>query len=107
MTAHALHPSFVLIACDLGDSGTTVGAILGHASRMIASGYVHHLGAMLVATADQVAGRVAETMIVEIPAASTPEGEELKAFATLVRAMATRPKGAGLSTSGYRASHSI
>ena len=41
---------------DLNHSASTIGAMLGHAGRTITSGYVHDLDAVLIATADRIAG---------------------------------------------------
>ncbi|WP_205821029.1 hypothetical protein [Methylobacterium nonmethylotrophicum] len=93
--AHTLRPSFASTAWDLGYSDNTIGAMLGHAGGTNTSRYVHHLDAVLIGAADLVAEQIAEMTASESPATGTPEGEGLKVFAYLVRAMANLPFGVG------------
>ena len=62
-TPHVLRHSFASIANDLGLSEATIAMLIGHKGRSTTTGrYVHGADAVLLAAADQVAGRIAELM---------------------------------------------
>ena len=62
VTPHVLRHSFASIAGDLGYSEPTIAALIGHQGRSMTSRYVHAADAVLLATADAVAGRVLELL---------------------------------------------
>jgi integrase len=61
VTLHTLRHSFASTAADLGYSEPTIAALIGHSSGTVTGRYVHHLDAVLVAAADQVAGELSRT----------------------------------------------
>lgn len=63
VTAHTLRHSFASTAGDLGYSDSTIGAMLGHAGHGVTSRYIHHLDAVLLAAADRVTEKVADTLV--------------------------------------------
>jgi integrase len=70
VTPHVLRHSFASLAADLGYSEPTVAALVGHKGHSITSRYMHSADAVLLAAADAVAGRTAELMGDEKPAAA-------------------------------------
>jgi integrase len=65
ITPHVLRHSFASVAADLGFSELTIAALIGHRGGSITSRYTHHADAVLLAAADQVAGRIAHLMSLE------------------------------------------
>ncbi|ESY64009.1 integrase [Mesorhizobium sp. LNHC252B00] len=63
VTPHTLRHSFASVAGDLGYSEPTIAAMLGHSSSTITSRYVHHLDAVLIAAADNVASEIHRFMV--------------------------------------------
>ena len=62
VTPNVLRHSFASVAADLGFSELTIAALIGHRGGSITSRYTHHADAVLLAAADQVAGRIMELM---------------------------------------------
>jgi integrase len=62
VTPHVLRHSFASVAVDLGYSELTIAALLGHRKASITSRYAHHADAVLLQSADKVAGRILELM---------------------------------------------
>jgi integrase len=62
VTPHVLRHSFASLAADLGYSEPTIAALVGHAGRSVTSRYVHAADAVLLAAADAVADKTAESM---------------------------------------------
>jgi integrase len=62
VTPHTLRHSFASMAEDLGFTLPTIGALLGHASRGVTSGYIHKLDPALSAAADRVSARISAAM---------------------------------------------
>jgi integrase len=62
ITLHTLRHSFASTAADLGYSEPTIAAMIGHSSGTITGRYVHHLDAVLIAAADQVAEEIQRQM---------------------------------------------
>jgi integrase len=62
VSPHTLRHSFASVAADLGLSEPTIGALIGHKGHSVTSRYMHGADAVLLAAADQVAGRIAELM---------------------------------------------
>ncbi|MCJ2139565.1 tyrosine-type recombinase/integrase [Methylobacterium sp. E-066] len=62
VTAHTLRYAFASTAGDLGDSDSTIGAMLGHAGHGVTSWDIHHLDVVLLAAADRVAMQIAGAM---------------------------------------------
>lgn len=62
VTPHTLRHSFASIAADLGFSELTIAALLGHAKGSVTARYAHHAGAVLLQSADAVAGRIQDLM---------------------------------------------
>src|SRR5205807_10319509 len=62
VTPHGLRHAFASVANDLGFAEPTIAALLGHGTHSVTGRYVHHLDAVLVAAADQVAGEIAAMM---------------------------------------------
>ena len=58
ITPHILRHSFASIANDLGFTGSTVAALLGHAQGTITSRYIHTVDTALIMAADTVAGYI-------------------------------------------------
>lgn len=63
VTAHVLRHSFASTAADLGYSDSTIGAMIGHAGHGVTSRYIHHLDAVLLAAADEVADNISASGI--------------------------------------------
>jgi integrase len=61
-SAHTLRHSFASVGADLGLADSTIGTLLGHASKGVTSGYIHRLDATLSAAADRVAREVHRQM---------------------------------------------
>ena len=68
VTPHVLRHSFASVAADLGFSELTIAALIGHRGGSITSRYTHHADAVLLAAADQVAGRIMDLMSENKPA---------------------------------------
>ena len=68
VTPHVLRHSFASVAADLGFSELTIAALIGHRGGSITSRYTHHADAVLLAAADQVAGRIMDLMSQHKPA---------------------------------------
>ena len=68
VTPHVLRHSFASVAADLGFSELTIAALIGHRGGSITSRYTHHADAVLLAAADQVAGRITDLMSENEPA---------------------------------------
>ena len=62
VTPHVLRHSFASVAGDLGLSESTIGALIGHKSGTITGRYIHAADAVVLAAADQVAGRIARLL---------------------------------------------
>jgi integrase len=58
VTPHTLRHSFASVAGDLGYAEATIATMLGHAAGSVTARYVHHLDAVLVASANRVADRI-------------------------------------------------
>lgn len=62
VTPHTLRHGFASMANDLGFTESTVSALLGHSAGTVTGRYIHHLDAVLVAAADQVAAAIAASI---------------------------------------------
>jgi integrase len=62
VTPHTLRHSFASAAADLDYSDLTIGTLLGHRKATVTSRYAHHADAVLLQTADRVAGRINELL---------------------------------------------
>jgi len=62
VTSHTLRHSFASMAEDLGFTVPTIGALLGHASRGVTSGYIHKLDGALLAAADRTSEAIAAAL---------------------------------------------
>ena len=71
VTPHVLRHSFASVAADLGFSELTIAALIGHRGGSITSRYTHHADAVLLAAADQVAGRIMDLMSESKPAVTS------------------------------------
>jgi integrase len=62
-SAHTLRHSFASVGADLGYTDTTIGTVLGHATRhSITSRYIHRLDDVLIAAADAIGAEVLHQM---------------------------------------------
>jgi len=59
VTPHGLRHAYASTAEDLGFTVPTIAALLGHAGKGVAAGYIHKPDSALIAAADKVAGRIA------------------------------------------------
>jgi integrase len=62
LTPHGLRHAYASVAGDLDYAEPTIAALLGHATRSVTSGYIHHLDAALIGAADAVAERIAAAL---------------------------------------------
>lgn len=58
LSPHGLRHAFARVAEDLGLSLPTIAALLGHSGRSITEGYIARVDAVLIASADKVAGAI-------------------------------------------------
>ena len=61
VTVHVLRHSFAATAAGMGFSELTIAGMLGHRVPGVTARYAHVADSALVAAADRVAGRIAET----------------------------------------------
>jgi integrase len=63
ITPHVLRHSFASLASDLGYSEPTIAALVGHKGLTVTSRYIHSADAVLLAAADDVAGRILDLAV--------------------------------------------
>ncbi len=62
VTPHVLRHSFASIANERGFTESTIAAMLGHSRATVTARYVHHIDAVLVSAADQVASHLSSLL---------------------------------------------
>jgi len=62
ITPHVLRHSFASVANERGFTESTIAAMLGHSRATVTARYVHHIDAVLVSAADQVAAHLSSLL---------------------------------------------
>lgn len=62
LTPRGLRHAYASVAADLGYAEPTIAALLGHATHTVTARYIHHVDAILIAAADRVSDRIANSL---------------------------------------------